>query len=154
MEQFFAERSADSRFRALLVVFFAVMATGITCLGLFGVLAYVVALRTRELGIRMTLGAARSDIAGLVLGQGARMTGLGVVVGLGLVFWLTRYISSLLFGVVPLDPTTLVGDRSKTVVRPQLAPFGLSPHFNVRQHRFRLSRSRTRQSAIANAVPL
>ena len=109
MEQFFAEASADSRFRALLVVFFAVIATGITCLGLFGVLAYAVAQRTRELGIRMALGAARSDIAGLVLRQGARMTGLGVVLGLVLVFWLTRYISSLLFGVVPLDPTTLVG---------------------------------------------
>ena len=93
----------------MLVVFFAVVATGITCLGLFGVLAYAVAQRTRELGIRMALGAARSDIAGLVLRQGVRMTGLGVVVGLALVFWLTRYISSLLFGVVPLDPTTLVG---------------------------------------------
>ena len=109
MEQFFAEGSADSRFRALLVVFFAVMATVITCLGLFGVLAYAVAQRTRELGIRMALGAARSDIAGLVLRQGARMTGWGVVLGLVLVFWLTRYISSLLFGVVPLDPMTLAG---------------------------------------------
>jgi hypothetical protein len=109
MEQFFAEGSEDSRFRAMLVVFFAVVATGITCLGLFGVLAYVVALRTRELGIRMTLGAARSDIAGLVLRQGVRMTGLGVVLGLVLVFFSTRYISSLLFGVAPLDLTTLVG---------------------------------------------
>jgi len=109
MEKVVAELSADSRFRALLVVFFAVMATGITVLGLFGVLTYAVAQRTRELGIRVALGAGRSQIVGLVLGQGARMVGLGVALGLALVFWVTRYISSLLFGVVPLDPMTLVG---------------------------------------------
>jgi len=109
MEQIVAERSADSRFRALLVVFFAVMATGITVLGLFGVLTYAVAQRTHELGIRMALGAGNSQIAGLVLSQGARMVGLGVALGFALVVWLTRYISSLLFGVAPLDPMTLAG---------------------------------------------
>ena len=109
VEQIVAERSADSRFRALMVVFFAVLATGITCLGLFGVLTYAVTQRMRELGIRMALGAGNSQIAGLVLGQGARMAGLGVALGLVLVFWVTRYISSLLFGVAALDPLTLVG---------------------------------------------
>ena len=109
IEQIVAERTEDSRFRAVLVVLFAVTATGITCLGLFGVLTYAVAQRTREFGVRMALGAGGSQITGLVLGQAARMTGLGVAVGLALVFWLTRYISSLLFGVVPMDPTTLVG---------------------------------------------
>ncbi len=109
VEQVVVELGADSRFRALLVALFAVMATGITCLGLFGVLTYAVAQRTRELGIRMTLGAARSDIAGLVLSQGARLAGLGVVVGLVLVFWVTRYLWCLLLGAVPMDPTTLVG---------------------------------------------
>jgi len=109
IEQIVAERSADSRFRAQLVVFFAVLATGITCLGLFGVLTYAVTQRMRELGIRRALGAGNSQIAGLVLSQGARMVGLGVALGLVLVFWVTRYLSSLLFGVVPLDPTTLVG---------------------------------------------
>ncbi len=109
LDQMVAEQSADSRFRAQLVVLFAVLATGITCLGLFGVLTYAVTQRTRELGIRMALGAAHSNIAGLVLGQGARMVGLGVALGFVLVFWVTRYVSSLLFGVVPLDPTTLAG---------------------------------------------
>ncbi len=109
LEQIVAERSADSRFRALMVVFFAVMATGITCLGLFGVLTFAMAQRTRELGIRVTLGAERADIGALVLGQGARVAGLGVALGLALVFWLTRYISSLLFGVAPLDLFTLLG---------------------------------------------
>ncbi len=104
VEQVVAELGADSRFRALLVVLFAVLATGITCLGLFGVLTYAVAQRTRELGIRMALGAGNSHIAGLVLSQGARMAGLGVALGLVLVFWVIRYMSSLLFGVVPLDP--------------------------------------------------
>ena len=109
MEQIVAERSADSRFRALLVVLFAALATGITCLGLFGVLTYAVEQRTRELGIRMALGAGNSHIAGLVLSQGARMVGLGVALGFVLVYSVTRYISSLLFGIVPLDPMTLVG---------------------------------------------
>jgi putative ABC transport system permease protein len=107
--QVVAARSADSRFRALLVVLFAVVATGITCLGLFGVLTYAVAQRTREFGLRMALGADRPKIAGLVLNQGARMAGLGVAWGFVLVVWLTRYLSSLLFGVEPLDPTTLIG---------------------------------------------
>ena len=107
--QLVAERSADSRFRALLVVLFAVVATGITCLGLFGVLTYAVAQRTSEFGLRMALGADRPKIAGLVLNQGARMAGLGVAWGFVLVVWLTRYLSSLLFGVEPLDPTTLIG---------------------------------------------
>lgn len=109
VEQIVAERSADSRFRALMVVLFAVMATGIACLGLFGVLTYAVTQRTRELGIRMALGAGNSQIAGLVLSQGARMAGLGIAVGFVLVFGVTRYVSSLLFGVAPLDPMTLVG---------------------------------------------
>ncbi len=109
IDQMVTEQSADSRFRAMLVVLFAVLATGITCLGLFGVLAYAVTQRTRELGIRMALGAGNSQIAGLVLGQGARMVGLGVALGFVLVFWVTRYVSSLLFGVAPLDPLTLAG---------------------------------------------
>ncbi len=109
MEQIVAELGADSRFRALLVILFAVLATGITCLGLFGVLTYAVAQRKRELGIRMALGAGNSHIAGLVLSQGARMVGLGVALGFVLVYSMTRYISSLLFGIVPLDSMTLGG---------------------------------------------
>ena len=97
VKQIFARDSADSRFRALLVMFFGAVAMGITCLGLFGVLTHAVAQRTRELGIRVALGAGRSQIIGLVLSQGARMVGLGVALGLVLVFWVTRYISSLLF---------------------------------------------------------
>jgi len=109
VEQIVAERSEDSRFRALMVVFFAVLATGITCLGLFGVLTYAVTQRMRELGIRMALGAGRSKIAKLVVGQGAGMAGFGILLGLGLVFGATRFISSLLYGVTPLDPMTLAG---------------------------------------------
>lgn len=85
------------------------MATGLTCLGLFGVLSYAVTQRTRELGIRMALGADRTEIARLVIGQAAGMAGLGIAVGFVLVFWVTRYVSSLLFGVVPMDLKTLVG---------------------------------------------
>ena len=109
IETIVAARGANSRFRASMIMLFAVMATALTCLGLFGVLTYAVTQRTRELGIRMALGARRAEIASLVLGQGARMAGLGIGLGVVLVFWTTRYISSLLYGVVPMDPTTLVG---------------------------------------------
>ncbi len=109
MEQIVTESGADSRFRALMVTLFAVLATGLTCLGLFGVLTYAVTQRTREFGVRMAFGAGRPEIARLVFNQGARMAALGIAVGLVLVFWVTRYVSSLLFGVVPIDPKTLVG---------------------------------------------
>ena len=123
IDQMIAEQSADSRFRAMLVVLFAVLATGISCLGLFGVLAYAVAQSTRELGIRMALGAGNSRIARLVLGQGARMVGLGLGLGLVLVFWVTRYVSSLLYGVTPMDPMTLLGVAALIFVLALLATY-------------------------------
>ena len=109
MEQIITESGADSRFRAMMVALFAVLATGLTCLGLFGVLTYAVTQRTREFGVRMALGAGRPEIARLVLNQGVRIAGLGIAVGFVLVFWVTRYVSSLFFGVAPMDPKTLVG---------------------------------------------
>jgi len=107
IDEIVSELSADSRFRALMVVSYAVMATLITCFGLFGVLTFAMAQRTREIGVRVTLGAAPRDIARLVLGQGARLAGVGIGVGLLLVVWMTRFVSSLLYGVVALDPLTL-----------------------------------------------
>ena len=78
-------------------------------LGLYGVLSYVVARRTREIGIRMALGGLRSDILRLVIGQGVRLTATGVAIGIIVALVASRWIASLLFGVNASDPLTFVG---------------------------------------------
>jgi putative ABC transport system permease protein len=72
-------------------------------------MAYSVQQRTREIGIRITLVAQRSDVMKLMLGQAARMTSIGVAIGLGLAFGLTRLVKSILFGVGVTDAVTFIG---------------------------------------------
>jgi putative ABC transport system permease protein len=76
--------------------------------GLFGVISYSVAQRTREVGIRRALGAQQSDILRLIVGQGIGLTMAGVAIGIGGAFALTRVIKGLLFGVSATDPATFV----------------------------------------------
>jgi ABC-type antimicrobial peptide transport system permease subunit len=76
--------------------------------GIFGVITYIAAQRTREIGIRMALGAQVSDVRRLFLRQGLRLTGVGITLGIGAALVLTRVMSSLLFGVGPMDPMTYV----------------------------------------------
>jgi putative ABC transport system permease protein len=85
---------------------FAGAALMLAAVGLYGVLAYTVTQRAREIGIRAALGAERRDLIGLVLRQGITLAGLGIVIGLAGAFVLTRFIRSLLFGVGPTDPLT------------------------------------------------
>jgi putative ABC transport system permease protein len=86
---------------------FAFVALSLSVVGLYGVLAYSVARRQREIGVRTALGAQPRDVLRLVLGQGMRLTALGILLGIGAAFWLTRWLSSLLFEITPLDPATL-----------------------------------------------
>jgi predicted permease len=99
---------SDRRFNATLLAAFGVAALLLAVVGIYGVVAYGVFERTREIGLRMALGARPGDVLGLVVGQGSRLIVLGLVLGLGLAFGLTRLLSSLLFHVGTADPFTYV----------------------------------------------
>ena len=97
------------RFISLLSAAFACLATLLAAIGLYGVLAYTVAQRTREIGLRMALGAAPSRVRGMVLRQVAMMTLVGGAIGLGAAVWLARLAESLLYELKGHDPVVLVG---------------------------------------------
>jgi ABC-type antimicrobial peptide transport system permease subunit len=106
MEQYLGADVARPQFNALLVEIFAGIALLQTMIGLYGVMAFSVAQRTREIGIRMALGAGTSTVLGLVVKQGLILTGIGIFLGLGLAFLLSRTMESLLYGVTATDPLT------------------------------------------------
>ena len=97
---------ANRRFLLLLVGLFATAALVLAAVGLYGVVAFFVTRRTQEIGIRMAIGAQRSDVLRLVLGEGARMAGLGIVIGIVASLAVARLVSSLLFGISATDPLT------------------------------------------------
>jgi predicted permease len=85
---------------------FSLLALALACIGLYGLLSYEVSRRTREIGIRMALGAEQRDVLQLVVGQGIKVAVVGAIAGIGVALGLTRFVSSLLFGVKPGDPMT------------------------------------------------
>ena len=107
MDQIFSNSVGGQRFNMLLLSIFAALALAMAVVGVFGVINYSVAQRTQEIGIRIALGAQRRDIFRLVVVQGMGLALLGVGIGLGGAFALTRLISEMLFGVSPTDPVTL-----------------------------------------------
>ncbi len=106
MEEVLERSTARTSFTMLLLLVAAVMAVLLGAVGNYGVISYVVSQRTREIGVRMALGAARGDVAGLVLRQGLWMALGGVAIGLAGAFALTRLLRALLFEVSPTDPAT------------------------------------------------
>jgi predicted permease len=88
--------------------FFAGLAILLACVGLYGLMAYAVTQRTREIGIRVALGAKKSDVLRMVVGNGLKLTLVGVAVGAAGAFALTRFLSSLLYGVSDRDPLTFI----------------------------------------------
>jgi putative ABC transport system permease protein len=100
---------ADRRFLVLLVGLFATAALALAAVGIYGVVAYSVARRTQEIGIRMALGAQRGNVLRLVVGEGAWLALLGVAIGIAVSLVITRLLSSLLFGVSAADPITFAG---------------------------------------------
>jgi putative ABC transport system permease protein len=106
MEDTIARSLLKRKFTMTLLTIFAGIAIALASIGLYGVMSYSVAQRTREIGIRVALGAQRAHVLRLVVRQGMLLTGMGVLVGLLGSFGLTRLISSLLFGVSPTDLST------------------------------------------------
>jgi len=109
MEEVFAESLSRPRFLAQLLGLFAGLALLLAAVGTYGILSYSVSERRKEIGIHMALGATRGTVLGMVLGQGARLTVAGLVLGVAFALLLTRFLQTQLFNVKPSDPQTIAG---------------------------------------------
>jgi ABC-type antimicrobial peptide transport system permease subunit len=123
MEQQVDESLAGRRFSTLLLGIFASVALALSTIGIYGVMAYLVNQGTRELGIRIALGASPGNILNLVVGQGMVLAFAGVAIGLAAAFPLTRLIRSLLFGVEAFDPITFAAISLLLVIIALLASY-------------------------------
>jgi predicted permease len=109
IEQYMALPLFPARTVGLLLGASGILALVLTCIGLFGVISYTVSQRTHEIGVRMALGASQHEVLKLVVGHGLAMASIGLALGLAATFGLTRFLSSLLYGIQPSDPATLLG---------------------------------------------
>jgi putative ABC transport system permease protein len=108
MDRLLSDTVSRSRFAALVLGVFASAALALAAVGIYGVVAFIVAQRTNEIGIRMAMGAQRRDVLRLVLGQGSRLIFFGIGIGLAGALAITRLIGGLLYGISPTDPLTFV----------------------------------------------
>jgi putative ABC transport system permease protein len=108
MDKVVSSSVASRRTSMFLLVTFASLALVLAAVGIYGVMSYSVSQRTREIGIRMALGAGQREVLQMIVGQALRLAGLGLAIGLALALGLTRLMSGLLFGVRPSDPLTFV----------------------------------------------
>ena len=109
MQQAVSDSVAEPRFYTVLLGAFAVLAMLLAALGIYGVISYTVSQRTREMGIRIALGATHGRVVRLILQQGLSLALIGVGAGLLGAYWLTHLIASMLFGVSAVDPLTFAG---------------------------------------------
>ncbi len=109
LEKIVATSLSETTFYATLLAIFAGLALALASIGIYGVLSYAVERRTREIGVRMALGAQRKDVLSLVVSQGLKLALLGLALGLVAALAVTRFVSTLLYGVTPTDPVVFVG---------------------------------------------
>jgi putative ABC transport system permease protein len=112
LDELFAGSVAPRRFIMLLVTLFSAFALVLAALGIYGVVSYSVNERTREIGIRMALGARRGEVLGLIVAQGLVLALIGIAAGLAGAYAVTRAMTGLLYGVRPMDPLTLAAVSS------------------------------------------
>jgi putative ABC transport system permease protein len=108
LENLIANQTSQSRFTMWLMGVFAAVALALAAIGIYGVMSYLVSQRTREIGIRLALGAEGNDILRLVVGNGARLVGLGILIGVIAAFALQRLVASLMFGVTTTDAASAI----------------------------------------------
>jgi len=108
MSEIVAGTLATRKFSMILLDVFALIALTLASVGLYGVISYLVSQRTSELGIRLALGAQRGDVFRLVLNDGMKMALIGIAIGLVSAFWITRLMSSLVYGISTTDPLTFI----------------------------------------------
>ena len=109
------------RFNLYLLGAFAAVSLALAAIGLFGVMAYLVSQRTREIGVRLALGATRGEVFRLILGRGMALAAIGAAGGVGAALWLTRVMETLLFSVSRTDPITFVAVPATLIVVAGLA---------------------------------
>jgi predicted permease len=108
MSEIEALNTSRQRFTMLLLIVFGSAGLLMAAIGVYGVMSYSVQQRTQELGVRMALGAQASNLRNMVIGQGMLLAGVGVVLGIGGAFWLTRFLASFLFGIKASDPVAFI----------------------------------------------
>jgi putative ABC transport system permease protein len=123
MESLIAEASARRRFQTALVTAFAVLALLLAAIGVYGVMGHMVMQRSREIGVRLALGALSEDVVGMVLRSGLRLALPGVAAGLAGAIALSGILASFLFGVSSLDPLTYVGVAALLILVAVLATY-------------------------------
>jgi putative ABC transport system permease protein len=107
LENYVSKSVAQARFQTLLLSCFAAIALMLSAIGLYGLLSYMVVLRTLEIGLRMALGAQRTDVLRMIVRRGLTLALVGLVAGLAISAMMTRLLSGMLYGIRPSDPVTL-----------------------------------------------
>jgi predicted permease len=123
MDELVSVNTARQNFNMLVLTIFAGIALLLAAIGLYGLMAYSVEQRKQEIGIRLALGAAHSDVTSMVVRQGMVLAGVGVVAGLAAAFGLTQLLRTLLYGVKPYDPVTFIGVAVALIVVAFLASY-------------------------------
>jgi putative ABC transport system permease protein len=123
MDQVLYTATARPRFLTFLLGLFAGIAVLLAAIGIYGIMSYTVAQGTREIGIRVALGAQRRDLFQMVVGRGLKLTLIGIILGVAGAFGLTRLMSNLLFGVSATDPLTFVGVAALLLIVALLASY-------------------------------
>ena len=128
MEQWLSGSLARRRFAMLALGLFAGVAVLLAAVGIYGVMSYTMAQRTREIGVRLALGAQRRDVLSLVIRKGVNLAMVGTAIGLLGCLAVTRFVSSLLYGVAPSDPWTLASASLLIVFVTVLASWAPARH--------------------------